>query len=113
MVRQSYVPDRGDVVWISFSKQEGHEQRGRRPAFVVSSKLYNERSDLALMCPITSQEKTYAFEVPIRIEKIRGVILTDQLRSIDWRARRVTFSVKAGDDVTEDVQHKLLLLITG
>src|SRR5438067_4938950 len=86
-----YVPERGDVVWLAFDPQAGHEQAGRRPAIVLSPAVYNGRSGLALCCPITSQVKGYPFEVAIPPGlSIAGVILADQVKSLDWRARRAT-----------------------
>ncbi|MBI3973734.1 MAG: endoribonuclease MazF [Chloroflexi bacterium] len=83
------VPDRGDVVWISLNPQAGHEQAGRRPAVVLSPSAYNGKVGLALLCPITSQVKGYPFEVPIPSGlQVNGVILADQVKSLDWRARR-------------------------
>jgi mRNA interferase MazF len=86
---EPYVPHRGDVVWISLNPQAGHEQAGRRPALVVSPAAYNGRVGLAILCPITSQIKGYPFEVLIPDGlTARGVILADQVKSLDWRARR-------------------------
>ena len=82
------TPSRGDVVWISFSPQRGHEERGHRPAVVLSKRSYNERSGLALVCPVTSRVKGYPFEVPVKTKTITGVALADQVRSIDWRVRK-------------------------
>lgn len=84
-----YIPARGDVVWITFNPQAGHEQAGRRPALVLSPSYYNGRAGLAIVCPITNQIKGYPFEVVIpRGLKVTGVILSDQARSLDWRARQ-------------------------
>ena len=85
----SYVPDRGDVVWLSFDPQAGHEQAGRRPALVLSPAAYNGKVGLALLCPITSQIKGYPFEVRLPSDlAVTGVVLADQVKSLDWRARR-------------------------
>ena len=85
----AYVPDRGDVVWITFNPQAGHEQAGRRPAVVLSPKAYNGKVGLALFCPVTSREKGYPFEVAIPEGlPISGVILSDQVKSMDWRVRK-------------------------
>jgi mRNA interferase MazF len=84
----AYIPDRGDVVWITFNPQAGHEQAGRRPAVVLSPKAYNGKVGLALLCPITSQVKGYPFEVLIPDGlPVNGVILSDQVKSLDWKAR--------------------------
>ena len=89
------VPDRGDIVWLSFTPQSGREQSGRRPALVISPREYNEKTNLALFCPITSQVKGYPFEVkfPDNLE-ISGVILSDQIKSLDWKARKAEFICK-------------------
>ncbi len=87
----AYVPARGDLVWLEFDPQIGHEQAGRRPALVVSHTAYNKKVGLALMCPVTSQSKAYPFEVPLPEGlPISGVVLSDQLKSLDWRARRAS-----------------------
>ena len=86
-----YVPERGDLVWLDFHPQSGHEQTGRRPALVVSPAAYNGKAGLALFCPITSQIKGYPFEIELMEKTIRGVVLCDQVRSLDWRARRAKF----------------------
>lgn len=84
----AYIPSRGDIVWLNFNPQAGHEQAGRRPALVLSPQAYNGKVGLAIFCPITSQIKGYPFEVLIPEGlKISGVILSDQLKSLDWRAR--------------------------
>lgn len=84
-----YVPQRGDTIWLVFDPQAGHEQKGRRPALVLSPREYNERVGLALVCPITSQVKGYPFEVAISGSgALHGAILADQVRSLDWRTRQ-------------------------
>lgn len=87
-----YVPERGDVVWLTFDPQAGHEQAGRRPAVVVSPGTYNGKVGLAAFCPVTRQAKGYPFEVliPEGLE-VEGVILSDQVKSLDWQARRAEF----------------------
>jgi mRNA interferase MazF len=88
-VAKRYVPERGDIVWLEFDPQAGHEQAGKRPALVVSPSAYNGRVGLALLCPITSQRKGYPFEVALPAGlKIQGVVLADQIKSLDWRFRR-------------------------
>jgi mRNA interferase MazF len=78
MVSKKYIPERGDIVWLNFNPQTGHEQKGKRPAIVVSPKEYNEKVHLGLFCPVTSKEKDYPFEVKIKDGKIDGVVLSDQ-----------------------------------
>ena len=95
------VPDRGDVVWLDFNPQAGHEQSGRRPALVLSPAAYNGKVGLALVCPITSQAKRYPFEVVMpEGTAVAGVILADQVKSLDWRARRAKVVERVGPDVT-------------
>lgn len=85
----SYVPERGDLVWIAFDPQAGHEQAGRRPGLVVTPRTYNVKAGLALICPVTSRVKGYPFEVPLPDgDRVSGVILADQIRSLDWAARQ-------------------------
>jgi mRNA interferase MazF len=85
----AYVPDAGDLVWLTFDPQEGHEQAGRRPALILSPKPYNQKSGLALVCPVTSQIKGYPFEVPVPPNSgVIGVILADHVKSLDWKVRR-------------------------
>lgn len=97
---RSSVPDRGDVVWLDFTPQAGHEQAGRRPGVVLSPASYNGKVGLALVCPITTQAKGYPFEVTIPGERaVTGVILADQVKSIDWRARRAKVVDRLGAEV--------------
>src|SRR3954471_14030479 len=84
----TYVPQRGDAVWITLTPQAGHEQAGRRPALVLSPASYNGKVGLALLCPITSQIKGYPFEVRLPDGlPVAGVVLADQIKALDWRAR--------------------------
>jgi mRNA interferase MazF len=111
MPRQ-YVPDRGDIVWLQFNPQIGHEQAGHRPALVVSPISYNRKSGLALFCPITSQIKGYPFEVALsEIEGTPGVVLSDQIKSLDWRARKASRFSRASRDVMREVLAKIHALI--
>jgi mRNA interferase MazF len=108
----SYVPRRGDVVWLSFDPQAGHEQAGRRPAFVLSPEAYNRKTGLFLACPITSKAKGYPFEVALPAGlPVSGVILTDQIKNLDWKVRKAEFETTTGDDVIEDVVALILPLI--
>ena len=105
-------PDRGEIVWIDFSPHAGREQAGRRPAFVVSPRLYNRPSGFAILCPITSRSKGHPFEVPLPPGlPIEGVVLSDQARSLDWRARRVQFACAAPESVTAGVLNRLATLV--
>ena len=92
MSGEPYIPERGDVVWITLDPQAGHEQSGRRPAVILSPKAYNGKVGLAILCPTTSQIKEYPFEVLIPpLLPVSGVILSDQAKSLDWREREVEF----------------------
>ena len=107
-------PARGDVVWLSFSPQAGHEQAGRRPALVLTPAAFNTRVGLAFVCPITSRVKGYPFEVALRdVGKVSGVNMVDQLRSLDWRARRAEPAGKAPLHVMAEVVAKLRPLLGG
>lgn len=110
MVAKAYVPDRGDLVWVSFNPVRWHEQKGRRPALVISEKIYNNKSDLMLACPITSHEKGYPFEVPLR-GKVIGAVIVDHIRSLDWKERSVKKIGTASPAVFLEVQEKLTLLV--
>lgn len=107
----SYVPDRGDIVWLDFSPQQGHEQAGMRPALVLSPKYYNQTSKLILACPITSKIKHYPFEVRIRAKKIDGVVLADQVKNLDWSVRNMSFAEKAPHEVVEQAQELIESLL--
>lgn len=109
----AYVPSRGDIVKMSFSPQSGHEQAGWRPALVVSPKAYNAASSLALFCPITSSSKGYPFEVPLLdAGTMAGVVLADQVRSLDWRARRARYVEPAPAGVVQEVLALLAALVS-
>lgn len=89
VVKAGYIPDRGDFIWLTFDPQAGHEQAGRRPGLVLSPRIYNQKSGLALVCPVTNQVKGYPFEVAIPSgQSVAGVILADHVKSLDWKARR-------------------------
>lgn len=108
----AYIPERGDVIWISFNPQAGHEQAGRRPAVVLSPKAYNGKVGLAILCPITNQAKGYPFEVVLPKEMdVTGVILSDQVKSLDWRVRKAEFKASLPEDVIEEVLAKLGTLL--
>jgi mRNA interferase MazF len=106
-----YVPAPGDLVWLEFTPQAGHEQAGRRPALVVSAKDYNRKTGLALFCPVTSRIKGYPFEVHLNGKVINGVILSDQVKSLDWRARKVERIGPAPSGVLEETLAKIRALL--
>lgn len=108
----AYVPERGDVVWITFNPQAGHEQAGRRPAVVLSPKTYNGKVGLALLCPITSQVKGYPFEVAIPDGlPVNGVILSDQVKSLDWKARNAEKACSLPEESIKKVLQRVKALI--
>ncbi len=107
-----YVPDRGDLIWLRFTPQAGHEQAGRRPALVLSPRRYNTKAGLALVCPVTSRVKGYPFEVPLPPGlAVEGVVLADQVRSLDWRARAAEKIARVPGEVVEETIGKLLALL--
>lgn len=107
-----YVPDRGDVVRLSFNPQAGHEQTGRRPAVVLSPKAYNARVGLALFCPVTTKVKGYPFEVALPDNlAVSGVVLADQVKSLDWRERRAEFLARLPPDLVAAITQKLRVLV--
>lgn len=108
------MPERGDTVWLTFDPQAGHEQSGRRPAVVLSPREYNEPTGLAILCPVTSQIKGYPFEVALPAGlPIEGVALADQVRNLDWRARRASLICTVPRATTEEVLGKLQTLLGG
>jgi len=109
-----YVPERGEVVWIKFNPQAGHEQAGRRPAVVLSPAAYNGKVGLAILCPVTSQVKGYPFEVliPEGLE-VRGAILADQVKSLDWRIREAEKICQLPTRVVNEALQKLGVLLSG
>lgn len=108
-----YIPQRGDVVYLSFNPQLGHEQAGRRPAMVLSPEPYNAKTGLAIFCPITSQIKGYPFEVLIPEGfPVMGVILSDQIKNLDWRSRNAEYLCKLPEDVSTEVLARLMPLVS-
>jgi len=111
-VAPSSAPERGDVVWLEFNPQTGHEQAGRRPAVVVSPGAYNGKVGLALFCPVTSRIKGYPFEVSMpEGGEVTGVILADQIKSLDWRARRAERVATLPAEVLQEVLAKIRVLV--
>lgn len=108
-----YIPCRGDIVWLTFDPQSGHEQAGRRPAVVLSPDSYNTTVGLALCCPVTNRSKGYPFEVSLpSTQSIQGVILADQIKSLDWRTRDAEYIETAPDEVMKELFNKIGLLLT-
>ena len=111
MVKKQYVPERGDIVWLNFNPQSGHEQSGKRPAVVISPKAYNEKTSLGLFCPITSKIKNYPFEVKIESKKITGVVLSDQIKSLDWKSRDIELILKGTTEMINEIVNKMSVLL--
>ena len=109
----TYIPKRGDIVWLNFSPQLGHEQAGLRPALVLSPIVYNQKSGMMLACPITSKIKQYPFEVRIKTKKIDGVILADQVKSLDWRERKPKLDGVADTETISRTQGLIESLVSG
>lgn len=107
-----YIPKRGDVVWLDFSPQAGHEQAGRRPALVLSSAKYNEKTKRFMVCPITSKVKGYVFERALPSNtKISGVVLIDQVKNLDWSARNVEFGTTVSHGFVDEIADVIDALI--
>ena len=111
MARQTYYPDRGDLVHVNFQPSTGREQTGPRYAIVLMARSYNRAAGLAVCCPITSQVKGYPFEIPVDGAIVKGVVLADHVRSIDWRERGMQFAEKTADGVVQNVAEHVAVLI--
>ena len=108
----AYIPERGHVVWLNFNSQRGHEQAGRRPAVVLSPVAYNQKVGLGIFCPITNQQKGYPFEVEIPAGLgVTGVILSDQVKSLDWRVRQAEYLATLPGPVINELLQKLKTLL--
>lgn len=108
----TWVPERGDLVWLQFTPQRGHEQAGRRPALVLSPRAYNRKVGLALVCPVTSQVKGYPFEVELPDGlAVGGAILCDQIKNLDWRARKARRLDRVPAAVMAAVTARVLVLV--
>jgi mRNA interferase MazF len=108
-----YVPDRGDIVWLNFEPQKGHEQKGHRPALVLSPVEYNEKIGLMICCPMTTQIKGYPFEVLVDGNPENGAILVDQVKSMDWRARGAKRKGKVSDETLVEAIEKIKSILEG
>ena len=107
-----YVPRTGEVVWLEFDPQAGHEQAGTRPALVLSPAVYNARTGMMVCCPITNQVKNYPFEVGIRGNpSVTGVILSDQIKNLDWRARNARRKGRVSDGELAETLGKIKALL--
>jgi len=108
---KSFVPDRGDIIFLNFCPQSGREQAGVRPALVISPLIYNEKTNLCFCCPITKQIKNYPFEVPINGKNVSGVILADHIKNLDWVVRKAKFVEKSPPKVYKKVLQKIITLV--
>ena len=108
---KGFVPDQGDIVWLEFDPQSGHQQKGRRPALVLSPKSYNGKVGLMLCCPITSKAKGYPFEVEVETKEVSGVVLSDQVKSLDWQARKASHAGDVSLEVMNQVRQRLGVLV--
>lgn len=111
IAKQVFVPDAGDIVWVDLNPTLGHEQRGRRPALVISQKSYNGKAGMMLACPMTTSEKGYPFEVVLSNPSEKSVVLADQLRCLDWRERNIQLIAHATDDEFDQVKGLLSTLL--
>lgn len=106
-----FVPEAGDIVWLEFSPQAGHEQAGHRPALVLSPSTYNSKTGTMVCCPMTTQIKGYPFEVIIQAKGVSGAVLSDQVKNLDWRARKATAKGKATEEELNEVRGKVAALL--
>lgn len=101
---QGYVPKKGDFVAVTFDPQSGHEQKGRRPALIVSNNLFNKHTGLAIVCPLTNTDRGFPFHVPVvKDPKVTGFVMVEQVKSIDFRVRRAKRIGRATDELLEEV----------
>lgn len=107
----TYAPERGDLIWLSFDKTHGHEQRGRRPALVLSPYSYNRTVGLAVVCPVTSVFRGYLFAVEIHGDKVHGSVLADQVQSVAWKERKARLIESAPESALVEVTKRLYALI--
>lgn len=110
-MKSAYAPEEGDIVWLNFTPQSGHEQAGRRPAVVLSPLAYNQRSGLIVCVPITCQVKGYPFEVPLSGGGALGVALADQIKSLDWKSRQAERKGQATAAELADIKARIKALL--
>lgn len=111
MSGRGYVPDSGDVVWLQSDPQAGHEQAGHRPGLVISPASYNRRTGLMVCCPVTTRIKGHPFEVLIRIDGVDSAVLSDQVKSLDWQARRARRKAAVSGEVMIEVRARIKALL--
>ncbi|NOX96574.1 MAG: mRNA-degrading endonuclease [Nitrospirae bacterium] len=101
---KKYIPSKGDLIALSFNPQSGHEQKGRRPALVVSNTLFNQKTGLAIVCPITHTDRKYPFHIKISgISILNGFVMVDQIKSVDYNSRKAKFIEKAPTELLNEV----------
>jgi mRNA interferase MazF len=111
MGTRPYVPEAGDIVWLEFDPQAGHEQAGHRPALVLSPAAYNVKKGLMVCCPLSTKVKGYPFEVLTQVDGQEGVVLSDQVKSLDWRVRKAKKKGTVEEEVLQDVRAKIKALL--
>lgn len=100
---KNYIPEKGDLVILTFDPQAGHEQKGRRPALVISNTSFNKKLGLSIVCPITNTKRDFPFHIEVKSENLTGFIMTEQIKSIDYNARKVKFVEKIDEDTLNQV----------
>lgn len=108
---KKYIPDQGDIIWMDLKPTQGHEQSGYRPVLVLTKASFNKRNYMAIICPITSKNKQFPFHVPLNHHKTKGFVMSDQVKSTDWRNRRIRFVEKISPDYYEEVIERINALI--
>ena len=98
-----YIPEQGDIVALTFDPQSGHEQKGRRPAIIISNKVFNQHLGLAYACPITNTKRDFPFHIKVNSEQITGFIMVEQMKSIDYKSRKIKFIEKAKQEIIDEV----------
>ena len=108
-----YIPESGDLVWLDFTPQTGYEQKGKRPAVILSPKSYNKKTHLCIAVPVTSKIKNYPFEIPLPKDiKIKGVVLADHIKSLDYTKREISFITKLPYETVEKIKKYSIALIS-
>jgi mRNA interferase MazF len=105
-----FVPDRGDIIFLNFCPQSGRKQSGVRPTLVLSPKIYNQKTNLCVCCPITKQTKNYPFEILFKGNNVSGVILADHIKNLDWVVRKAKFVEKSPPEIYKKVLQKIITL---
>jgi len=98
-----YIPEQGDIVALTFDPQSGHEQKGRRPAIIISNKVFNQHLGLAFACPITNTKRDFPFHIKVDSEQLTGFIMVEQMKSIDYKSRKIKFIEKAKQETIDEV----------